>query len=102
MPVDEPAYPREKAGYTRDIELTGESVLYRIWRAKVGHLGEAAESTCVIKVLDLERPNTSAVGSDTLSDVQKEVEVMRGCSHRNIVHLHTSFACESEVCLAFQ
>jgi hypothetical protein len=47
--------------------------------------------TVVIKIFDLEK--TNPLSSDTLADVQKEVAVMRGCFHSNIVqvnHRHDS------------
>ena len=100
VPVKEADYPQEKADYLDLLQLH-RSELYVFFRATVRKPGgEAVDKTCVIKVLDLELSNTSAVGSDTLSDVQKEVAVMRGCSHRNIVQLHTSFSDDNKVCVA--
>lgn len=99
VPVDDPEYPTVKSCYTKDLELTGENTLslYRIYRAHVRQSGKETVKH-VVKILDLEKPNPSGGTSDvTLSDVQKEVAVMRGCSHENIVRLHTSFAVESEV-----
>ena len=98
VPVDDPEYPTVKSCYTKDIELTGENStqLHRIYRAQVRQIGKETVRH-VVKILDLEKSNPSGGTSDTLFDVQKEVAVMRGCSHENIVRLHTSFAVESEV-----
>ena len=94
MPVTDAHYPTGKASYEKGIEISGDTErLYRIYRAEVKQL----KVWCVIKIVDLEKPNPSGGTSDTLSDVQKEVAVMRGCSHENIVQLYTSFAVESEV-----
>ena len=76
-------FPTDRESYVDDVELTDRNdpnaIIFRIYRATVSHQkGTTGKpNTVVKKVFDLERTNPSS-NADTLTDVQKEVAVMRG------------------------
>ena len=83
--------------YEKDLQLKTQSQIFQIYRAKVPHEKVCqSPSTVVIKIFDLEKTNASG-NADTLTDVQKEVAIMRRCCHPNIVELQTSFAVGSQL-----
>ena len=83
LPIPE-GYPTDKKFYEMDLELnptphSDTAPILRIYRAKVKDKSGTQTGTVVIKIFDLQRIEPS---SDALTDVQKEVAVMRGCCNR--------------------
>ena len=91
LPVPE-AFPADKGSYrdlTRiDRVLTlreeTEDQFRRVYRAQVTYKNTSMR--VVIKEFDLDKTNPTG-NADTLTDVQKEVAVMRGCCNNNIVQV---------------
>jgi serine/threonine protein kinase len=96
-PPVQAGFPTDKACYELGPDLVDSDTktYLRIKRATVKKKPAHGPETVVIKMFDLENTNPSS--SDTLADVQKEVAVMRGCSHTNIVQLYASFAVDCEL-----
>lgn len=88
FPTDELSYSRTELTELPSIRPWDKKQYLRIDRAIVKKETRPAHGpdTVVIKVFDLEKANPSS--SDTLADAQKEVAVMRGCFHSNIVQVN--------------
>jgi hypothetical protein len=92
FPTDEACYLSRtdlRADGSQDGRPSDKKQYIRIERAIVKNETRPAhgpDTVVVIKILDLEKTNPSS--SDTLADAQKEVAVMRGCFHSNIVQVN--------------
>eukprot|EP00291_Cryptomonas_curvata_P004628 CAMPEP_0172190106 /NCGR_PEP_ID=MMETSP1050-20130122/22920_1 /TAXON_ID=233186 /ORGANISM="Cryptomonas curvata, Strain CCAP979/52" /LENGTH=298 /DNA_ID=CAMNT_0012864925 /DNA_START=66 /DNA_END=959 /DNA_ORIENTATION=+ len=80
------SFPSNDSGYEKKGRIKGRNdnaEPMQVWHAVV----KDKNHDVVLKIFDLDHKN-----AELLDAVQKEVVVMRGCSHPNIVQFHTSFS----------
>ncbi|EKX43819.1 hypothetical protein GUITHDRAFT_72759, partial [Guillardia theta CCMP2712] len=84
-------YPSSGSCYKKEKRLKSSSSWIQVWWAQE----TTSKRDVALKVIDLENNHKP----DALDVLQKEIAIMRKCSHKNIIHLLATFSCGSELWL---
>lgn len=97
------SYPKQANAYVLDY-LIAESNHGKVYHATVKNTSQSV----AFKIIDLDTIKDSGVhsksdsGTHFLSDVIKEISILKKCRHENVVELKTAFVHKSNICLVME